>query len=549
MHVPRKPIDVPGDAPVAADAASLGAALAVDAVGPDAATQGLLDDLANQPESRWLEHGRALVLRGAVPSARHLFEAARRAFPQSTEVRLALAGVEWQLRHVTLAETQLLGLLGEDPSNAAAAFMLSRIYRDSGRMRAVEEVMLAWFDQSKPDVELTLQAVDLLNDCGRTRAAAAFCERLIAAGSADARLHAYAGMLLLQTGDFERSRQRYRFALTHSALAPEWEAPYGLSSATPYADRADPDFALFEGLLTRNDLSARARGSLLFALAKAHDDVGDFAAAADRLREGHRILHANAAWSRKQWRRAVDARLGAQPLPRRSPAAGERVPIFIVGAPRSGTTLVAELLARSVDVCNRGESSWLPALAQPLAQSARPDVRQLDAIAATYLAQLFQDDGAQGWVIDKRPLNFMHLDLIGALFPQARIIHCNRDARDTALSIWMQNFAGREHDFSHDFGDIEAVLHGSARLILHARKAGAAMRSVDYASVVTDPAAVIRSLADWIGLPRFDIAERVDAPRVISTSSAWQARQPVHTRSLGRWRSYAPFVPELEKIG
>ena len=159
-----------------------------------------------------------------------------------------------------------------------------------------------------------------------------------------------------------------------------------------------------------------------------------------------------------------------------------------------------------------------------------------------------QDDTDALWFIDKQPLNFLHIDLLLALFPQARIVHCLRDARDTALSTWMQHFAGAEMGYAYDFADIAAVAQGCGKLMAQAcRRYPASIRCVRYEDLVEDPDRVIGTLAAWIGVEARTVPDG-GATVVISTASAWQARQPVSTRSVGRWRNYAPHLPELSAI-
>jgi len=191
---------------------------------------------------------------------------------------------------------------------------------------------------------------------------------------------------------------------------------------------------------------------------------------------------------------------------------------------------------------------WMPFLAQQLGQVARPSAKMLEDAAATYRTQVRQDDVPARFYIDKQPLNFLHVDVIAALFPHARIIHCERNERDTALSIWMQYFAGPENNFAYDFDDIAAVMQGCARLVASAeRKRSADIRTIRYEALVADSASKMRELAAWLGLADFDPgAARSDA--TISTSSLWQVRQPVYARSIGRWRAYAPYVPELKQF-
>ncbi|GAA0714908.1 tetratricopeptide repeat-containing sulfotransferase family protein [Dokdonella soli] len=514
--------------------------------GAQAAQSALLGELAGQSSQDWLECGQALVVRGDIGAAAAVFEGAVAAHPDSAELRHALAGVLWQTGKTDAAECELCALLARHPDNVASCFLLAKILKEQGRMHAVAGVMRTLFAHARPSTEVVIRAVELLDDCARKQDAADLCENEIAAGSTDPRVHAYAGMLGIQVGQFERARERYLFALANSPLAADWQAPNGLSAAQRYTEASHPDFELFRNWLQRPALSERGRASLLFALGKAHDDLGEPEQAADYFRQGNRVVSGITEWSAKSWRRIVTARLDAKPLPRRVRTADDCVPVFIVGMPRSGSTLVAELLSRHADVCHRGELTWLPFLAQQIALAGKPTEALLEKTATTYLTQLRQDDSRARWFIDKQPLNFLHVDLIAALFPNAKIIHCERNGRDTALSVWMQYFAGHEENFAYDFANIAAVMQGCSRLMANARKNPALpIRGVRYERLVTDSRACLEDLAGWLGLPGFDFQEGGSDAAAISTSSLWQVRQPVYTRSIGRWKAYAPYLPEL----
>jgi tetratricopeptide (TPR) repeat protein len=510
-----------------------------------AARKLLLDALAGHAERDWLECGRALVLRADLDGAAAVFSAALAEHPESIEARHALAGVLWQTKQFAQAEALLRALLARQPDNVAATFALARLLKEQARVNAAAAVVRSLFDHARQPVGVTIQAIELLDDCGCKQAASDICESEIAHGSTDPRLYAYAGMLALQLGDFDRVRERYSFALANSAQAPDWQVANGLASAQRYEDESHADFELFRGCLQRPGLSERARASLLFALGKAYDDIGDTARAADAFGEGNRVVGGFTEWSRKNWRRMIAARLHDKPLPNRVASAADCVPVFIVGMPRSGSTLIADLLARHPQVGYRGELTWLPFLAQRVALAGKPTAALLDEAAAQYLTQLRQDDAPARFYIDKQPLNFLHVDLIEALFANARIIYCERNERDTALSIWMQYFAGSEQNFSYDFADIAAVMQGCSRLMANAlKRSPQTIRAVRYEQLVSDSEACMAGIAAWLGLPDYDPA-RADSGAVISTSSLWQVRQPIYTRSIGRWRAYAPHIPEL----
>lgn len=495
--------------------------------------------------SDWLERGRAQLLRGEAEAALATFEAGCAAHPAAAELRVALAGLLWPLRRSPVAEQHLRAVLDRDPGDAGAAFLLARILREQGRMLALETTLRALFERRQPLATL-LQAVDLLADCDRQQAASDLVEAALADGADDARLHAYAGMLAVQLGDFERAHARYTHALEHDERAVEWQAPYGLASSRRHADANDHDFALLQRLSRRANLSPAARASIAFGLGKAFDDIGDVAQATARFREGNALVAAAVAFEPKAWRRMVAARLDAKPPPSLTVEREDFAPVFVVGMPRSGTTLVADRLARHPAACNRGELDLIARLAAELGRTGKPGHGALVHAAHSYVQQVRRDDTDARWFIDKQPLNALHVDLIASLFPNARIIVCRRSPRDTALSIWMQYFAGRAQDFAYDFAHIEAVMHGCAKLVDAAhRRHPTLVRDVCYEDFVADPAGQTRALADWIGLPPHDWNSAGEQRRVISTSSAWQARQPVHTRSIGRWQAYAAHVPEL----
>lgn len=513
------------------------------------AREALLDALSQAPEQESLACGRALVLRGDLEAAHDVFAAAAVRHPSSGELCVGLAGLCWQMHRHAQAETLLRDRLSTHPRDVAAAFLLVRLLREQGRMQAAADVMHQLFDHGPHDANTVIEAVEMLDNYGRIQDASSICEAAIAGGSEDPRIHAYAGMLDIQLGQFQRAREHYNFALAHDAQAVEWNIPIGLSDLQRYRDANHPDFVLFREVLGRAELSDKARTTTLFALGKAHDDIGNYAQAARYFSEANARVHATSTWSRKHWKRAIEARVAAPAYSWALPAPADWTPVFIVGVPRSGTTLLAELIARHPQVCNRGELGWLQTVAQRLSLIPPGRREPYEEAAALYAAQLRQDDSDAHWFIDKQPLNLLHVDLIMALWPNARIIHCQRDARDTALSLWSQSFHDQAHDYAYDFNDIAAVIQGSRRLMSHwGERYPASIRTVNYETLVRAPDESVTSLMEWLGLPAGGAADRAQSNHGISTASAWQARQPVYTSSAGRWRGYAPYLPELLRI-
>ena len=509
---------------------------------------------ANRTEQNWLDSVRTLLLCGQVASAQTTLTHALAEFPASADLRRVQAGIFQRAGHPRAAEQVLRELLKQNAGDTASAFALAELLKKECRSGAAAAVMRECFAgaQNSSDVDLAIRAIELLDDCDRKADAASIAAVAIEANPHDPRLHAYAGMLQIQLGKFEPAQQHYRFALEHDERAWEWHIPISLSSAQHYENGEHSDFALFRNGLQHESLSDKARAELHFALGKSHDDVGNYEQAARHFREGNAIAHRLTKWSRKAWRRTVEARLASKPIACALETSTDFTPVFIVGMPRSGTTLLATLLSHYPRVCNRGELKWIARIAERPALNGTPDRASLQEASASYAAQARRDDaGDARWFIDKQPLNFRYIDLILALFPQAKIIHCRRDARDTALSLWMQCFLEEVQGYSYDFDDIAIVMSDCDRLMAHWRELyPGSIRALRYETLVASPEDVMSTLASWIGVPRREdgIMPTPSPGSAISSASLWQARQPVNTQSVARWKNYVSHLPELLRI-
>ena len=503
-----------------------------------------------QDEQAWLDRGRACVLRGDLQGAEAAFASALVEHPRSFDLRRALAGVYQQSAKFERAEPLLRALHAERPQDFASAFALARLLLAQARGHAAAQTLLECFQKGERDPELAIKAIELLDEADRKAEAAEIARMALAARPGDARLHAYAGMLQIQLGQFGQAREHYLYALEHAPEACEWHVPLGLANAQRYESSAHPDFARFLACAERTDLGPKARSTLLFALGKAHDDIGDYAQAASYFRQANALARSLTHWSRKDWRRGVEARLAARPFKASAQPSDDFVPVFIVGMPRSGTTLLAELLARFPRVRNRGEMPWIARLAQLPGLAGEPSGVAIGHAAAEYRRQVLQDDsGDSRWFIDKQPLNFRYVDLMLAMFPNARIIHCRRDPSATALSLWMQSFNEDVQGYAYDFGDIATVMRDSERLMERwSDRYPGSIRVVGYEELVDHARRIKTDLAAWMGIPP-DAREEQNPTAIISTASLWQARQPVHQESVQRWKNYVRHVPELPLAG
>ena len=325
------------------------------------------------------------------------------------------------------------------------------------------------------------------------------------------------------------------------------------------ADR--PLVERIRALVERPAIDATARIQLHFGLGKAFDDLGDFAEAmrhydtANRLRAVSERLERGALVAR--YNRIIGS-FSAEALDRlaksrlKSARPHDETPVFIVGMPRSGTTLVEQILSSHPGVAAGGELTFWADRFRGWDSSKIDTVEagMLAKAAADYRAQLHDIGHGAVRVTDKRPRNFEALGLIRLALPEAHIIHCRRNPIDTCLSIFFTNF-GPHQEYSWDRGDLAFAYRQYERLMEHWGRVLPPDRftEVEYKSLIADREAETRRLLAFCGL---DWDEACLAPernrRVVRTASLWQARQPVYTTSVERWRRYEPWLGELREL-
>ena len=542
----RHPNAGPGRESASAIAARLVQAMPAQATG--AATDGglaaLCSQLKNMDVAVWQESADALVRGGRYALAARLLERALQRFPGRVDLEMR-QGEAWQLADDGERASRVLeGLAQKHPADAAVAFSLAHVLREQGRYDAAARQVARCARQALDDAVWVARCAQFAMQCQRDEIAQSLCEEALTAGSADARLLALAGRAALVLGDFERARARLLEALDRGVNFNESYVALLLSMAQRYGDASHPDFALFERMLRDPSLLPPARGATLLALGKARDDVGDVPGAVRALREGNALLRDARPWSRDDWERSVEGQLAAAPSAARAEVDPSFNPVFIVGMPRTGTTLIAERLGRDPRVCNRDESAWLPQVTALLGADPSPD--RLAQAAHLYRTHLRQDDAPAQWHVDKNPLNFRHLGTAAALFPNLRVIWCRRNPRDTALSIWSHFFGNPDNGYARDFDDIALATRDCERLMRHwSAQAGIPVLAVDYEDTVANPEAVLARVRAFVGMTDDAPAEDTARRQSIVTASTWQARQPIYSHAVERWRGYASHLPEL----
>jgi hypothetical protein len=199
-----------------------------------------------------------------------------------------------------------------------------------------------------------------------------------------------------------------------------------------------------------------------------------------------------------------------------------------------------------------GELPDLPRLAARTSHTPWKAAQFVDAEASRVLAHEYlralRDGAPRGRlrITDKSPFNFFQLGLAALLFPQARVIHCRRNARDNALSIYLENFNGDQH-YATEVGDIAHLRAGYERLMEHWRRVlPLPVFDLDYEALVANPEDEARRIVAFLNVP-WDrrCLDFHASDRPVQTPSRWQVRERIYSRSVGRWRAFAPHLPEL----
>jgi tetratricopeptide (TPR) repeat protein len=466
----------------------------------------------------------------------------------SSDARLAQARALFQDNEPARAEVLLRSLQAADPVREDVGMLLAIVQRSQGHFSAAAETLFGLCRANQFEAGVSQRSVEFIRECERHTVAERICAAALARGAVSPELLMQAGNVARELGDFETARARYLAALDAGIDLDRHHVLNALANTRRYVDPADPEIARFARHFAHGRLPPRPRASAGFALAKAQDDLADYAAAARTLRQANAILHTVWQWDASAWQRFVVARSREHVALGKTAASRAFVPVFIVGMPRTGTTLTATLLARASGGRDRGEMRTLRFIADRLVAGGHfGSSAAISEAADLYRRLSVQDDTATTWYLDQDPMNFRYLHIVAAMFPQARVIHLRRDRADTALSLWCQDFAHPDLGFACDFGDIHACMTGHDSLMRHWKQTLALpIYELDYEMLVSEPDATLASLCAFIGAQ--PLAQPATDVAPVHSASIWQARQPVYRTSVGRWRAYAPFVPELARF-
>jgi tetratricopeptide (TPR) repeat protein len=352
------------------------------------------------------------------------------------------------------------------------------------------------------------------------------------------------GALLSHLGRLTEACTAFDEALMHE---PTWaDAWYNKSYAKTFG-RQDPDIDSMRGLLDR--CSYRDRLQLQFALGKAHMDAGDPDQAFAHWNAGNRLKRASIDYDAAAAARHIAMSALQPPLrgarERATAAKSSEVPVFVVGMPRCGSSLIEQILASHPQVHGAGELVRLRALLETDEPGDRP-------IAEAALERLRRFSPRADRIVDKDLCNFLHLGTIHRIFPNARIIHCRRNPLDTCFSAYTRLFAG-DFGFTYEQRELGAYYRHYHALMAHWRSLlpPRIFTDIDYEALVSEPREATSRLLQFLDLPWNDACVRFfETPRIVNTASFAQVRRPIYRSSVGSAHSLRPHLgPLIEALG
>jgi tetratricopeptide (TPR) repeat protein len=402
----------------------------------------------------------------------------------------------------------------------------------------------------------------LLHEQGRFREAAECYRHALALRPDFTAARCNLGRVHEELSAFDEAERCFREVLR---IAPEHTGARAQLAILRRDKLPEEDLEALRKVVAASWLSDDKRAVVQYGLAHALDARGAYDEAAEYMRQANAL--AKAGWEKrgKHYDPAAHTQVVDSLIEVFTPTyfkqmrggvSDSELPVFVFGLPRSGTTLVEQVLASHSQVHGAGELRFVHDLFEalpstlgladpPAACAARLDRPTIERLASAHLDRLREFDSRALRITDKMPDNYLYLGLIATLFPSAALIHCRRELRDVAVSCWLTNF--RHIRWACDPSHIAARFRDYSRLMEHWRRVlPVPLLEVDYEETVTDLEGVARRLVAHCGLA-WELACLAfhENRRPIRTASVTQVRQPVYQRSVARWKHYEQALAPL----
>lgn len=539
----------------------------------------------------WRDLGDQLNLAGDAPAAQQAF--ARYGAMTPGEPRLRRAAEALQANDVATGENIVTAFLKQHPNDIQALRLLSEAYARSDRTADAEAALRRCLEIAPRFTSARHHLTQLLMGLGRLEEALAEAQRLLQQSPGNHGARRLQAAVLGLLGRNEEAVEIYQALLAEDpahagmwvsyghALKTVGRAEEGLKayrrgiecdpgSGVAYWSIANlktaalttTDVVQMREQLARPDLTIEERVAFFYALGKAREDAGDAGGAFKNYAEGAALHRANVRYDPDRFSAFV-ARSRAQLTPdffaARAGGCGAPDPIFIVGLPRAGSTLIEQILASHSAVEGTQELGDLNAIAQRLTEEgggefyldrmAELSATERAALGETYLRTTrVQRRMGRPLFINKMPNDFRHIGLIQLILPNAKIIDARRHPMACGFSCFKQHFALGQ-TFTYDLAELGRYYADYVALMAHydAVLPGRVHRVI-HEELATDPEPRIRALLDYCGLPFEEACLRPhENERAVRTPSAEQVRKPISAKGLDDWRKFEPYLEPLKR--
>jgi len=457
------------------------------------------------------------------------------------------------------AEAEYRSLIAEKIRTPQIFSSLAAICAQTARRDEADRLWKQALAISPRFLEARMNLAESLQQAGKIEQAEKMYRRIVADHSQVVAARYLLANLLKSKGEFSEASDLYQQVMEQQPAYSQ--AHFSYSAIHKYRDKTDPHIGLMLDLYQKSGLTKENRLQLAFALAKAFEDIGDYPQAFKFLKTGNDLRYAEFNYqidSDAGLIQSIIQSFGREAMSRVqiNPETSNK-PIFILGMPRSGTSLVEKIISSHTDVYGAGELEYIFALGtrlflkeSPLFQFGPLDSypkQSFELFGKSYLDQIDRLDHESSRMTDKMPFNMMMIGLIKIALPNAKIIHCVRDAKDNCLSIYKQNFTTGNYRFAYDLKTLGQFHKQYQELMKHwHRVMPGEIYDVSYEALTHDPEVEIRNLLAACDLEWQDGCLDFDKTGgIIKTASAFQARQPIYTSSVKLWERYRDFLQPL----
>jgi len=380
-------------------------------------------------------------------------------------------------------------------------------------------------------------------------------KKLIQLQPDNANSHQVMGRVLAELGQFEEAKKYFHKAIQiNKSYALAY---YNLSNINKFTEK-DSDFICKIENILQESMTPSNRSLMHFTLGKIYNDIKNWDKAFENYKQGNTLnnksLKSDAAQKLFKLYKKLYTKKYFEEL---QSVSDSKIPVFIIGMPRSGTSLIEQIISSHPEVGGVGEHNEINIIDVQIIPNIDISVNEikkqlrdapLKEYADQYLKVLCNSRRASSRVVNKMPDNYLQLGLIHALFPNAYIIHAIRNPLDTCLSCYFQNFT--HVDWSFDLELIGNQYRFYRKVMDHWKKILPENKILDihYEQLVDNPESQIRKIIDYLNLPWSDVClEHHESEKIITTASFWQARQAIYSSSRRRWLHYTKYIQPLAK--